>query len=195
MQNAKLGLSPEELSLVMDPGIILTKNAIIEKVCELFGVLAEEQKQISWPEEARAVAPKISKGENYKGLPYVVLDFPRLFTSDHVLAMRTHFWWGNYFSVTLHLKGQYCKMKQERLMEGFEMLAETGHLLCVDEDEWQHEIREPFYIQLRSMGYEKYQHSITSSSFIKIAKPFPLQEWNHISGLLKEEQQILAKLL
>src|SRR6187549_876336 len=110
MQKVKLVLSEEELRIVSDPGIILTKNAIITKVYDLFGILAGEQIQFQYPGEAGAIPPKISRGENYKGLPYVVLDYPRLFTSEHVFAIRTHFWWGNYFSVTLHLKGQFCKM-------------------------------------------------------------------------------------
>ena len=49
---------------------------------------------------------KISKGENM-GLPWVMLDYPRLFGQEDVLAIRTMFWWGHCFSVTLHLKGRY----------------------------------------------------------------------------------------
>ena len=59
-------------------------------------------------------SPKISKGENYRGLPYVMLDYPRLFGREEVLAIRTFFWWGHGFSVTLHLKGGY----RERISAG-----------------------------------------------------------------------------
>jgi len=53
------------------------------------------------------VSPKISRGENYLGLPYLVLDYPRLFRPDAVLAIRTFFWWGHFFSSTLQLSGGY----------------------------------------------------------------------------------------
>jgi hypothetical protein len=36
-----------------------------------------------------------------------VLDYPRIFTEEDVFAFRTLFWWGNYLSFTLHLKGKY----------------------------------------------------------------------------------------
>ena len=195
MQNAKLGLSEEELSLVSDPGIILTKNAIIAKVYDMFGMLADEQKQMVLPAQAGATPPKISRGENYKGLPYVVLDFPRLFTSQHVMAIRTHFWWGNYFSVTLHLKGEFCRLHHDVLLTNFEDLSMTGHMLCLAEDEWEHELREPFYSMMSRIGYDKFRQALQSLPFIKIAKPFPLLEWNNMFELLREEQRAMAELL
>jgi len=42
MQNAKLGLSEQELSLLMDPAVILTKIAIIATVYDLFGIVYED---------------------------------------------------------------------------------------------------------------------------------------------------------
>ena len=195
MQKVKLVLSEEELRIVSDPGIILTKNAIITKVYDLFGILAGEQIQFQYPGEAGAIPPKISRGENYKGLPYVVLDYPRLFTSEHVFAIRTHFWWGNYFSVTLHLKGQFQQTYYDKLSANFEALAESGHLICLATDEWEHELREPYFINLRSMGFEKYQQALVSMPFLKIAKPFPLYEWSSMVDLLREEQLTMTNLL
>ena len=61
------------------------------------------------PEEVLIQSPKISRGENYNGLPYVMLDYPRCFGKEDVFAMRTMFWWGNFFSITWHLKGKYSK--------------------------------------------------------------------------------------
>jgi hypothetical protein len=195
MQKVKLVLSEEELRIVSDPGIILTKNAIIKKVYDLFGILADEQIQFQYPGEAGAIPPKISRGENYKGLPYVVLDYPRLFTSEHVFAIRTHFWWGNYFSVTLHLKGQFQQTYQDKLSANFEALAESGHLICLATDEWEHELREPYFTNLRSMGFENYQQALVSMPFLKIAKPFPLYEWSSMVDLLREEQRTMTNLL
>src|SRR5580700_4684754 len=104
MDEAKIRLSVEELELVENAEWILTKNRIIDKVQNLFGILAVKMKTeletISLPDEPLQTNPKISKGENYNGLPYVILDYPRLFSKENVFAIRTMFWWGNYFSVT-----------------------------------------------------------------------------------------------
>ena len=91
---AKVQLSAEEMRLVRDAAWILTKNSVMGKVVAMFGELSG-----GWKE------PKISKGENYKGLPWVMLDYPRVFGKEDVYAIRTFFLWGHAFSITLHLKG------------------------------------------------------------------------------------------
>src|ERR1700744_546088 len=126
---AKVRLSAEEMRLVKDPAWILTKNSVMAKVVEMMAGLSEEYKPV-WaggmarlgersPEdvgmETMLMAlmrkePKISKGENYKGLPWVMLDYPRVFGREEVFAIRTMFWWGHGFSVTLHLKGKFQKL-------------------------------------------------------------------------------------
>src|ERR1700737_3694132 len=101
MNKAKIGLSPEELELVTNAEWILTKNAIMQKAWWLLEDLQVELvsniKQISriLPEEVLKTTAKISKGENYKGLPYLVRDFPRCFDKDAIFAVRCMFWCGS----------------------------------------------------------------------------------------------------
>ncbi len=47
---------------------------------------------------------KISSGENYKDLPYMVLDFPKIGGHNFPMLFRTMFWWGKYvcFQIFLH---------------------------------------------------------------------------------------------
>lgn len=175
MQNAKLGLSEEERRLVMDPGIILTKNRIIDKVYGLFGTMADVLREMPWPGEAEAVSPKISKGENYRGLPYVMLDYPRLFSNQHVMALRTHFWWGNYISVNLHLKGLYQERFSGQVAGAFEMLQEGYWVACTN-DEWEHAVVAPFYKEIRSMDVNAFRAHIGTHPFLKISKKFPLEK-------------------
>jgi hypothetical protein len=165
--DANLQLSAEELRLVMDPGWILTKNSIIRKVVGLFAGLSEEYRLL-WEGDGAGFtgspglpgsfglpgspglpgsaglpgspgSPKISKGENYRGLPYVMLDYPRLFGREDVLAIRTFFWWGHAFSVTLHLKGEYRETWLPVLRARWGELAAAGFHAGISEDEWRHE--------------------------------------------------------
>src|SRR5271169_1886033 len=104
---ANLRLSAEEMRLVSDPAWILTKNSIIRKVVELFAELSGQWRGmlsgIGWTEVSRGGMagswgdPKISRGEQYKGMPWVMLDYPRVFGKEDVCAIRTMFWWGHYF--------------------------------------------------------------------------------------------------
>src|SRR3982750_1106316 len=113
MSNANVKLSNAELLLVCDEQFILTKNSIINKVYQLFGALSEnfieqaKSKPEIFPVEVSGTSPKIFRGENYRNLPYVLLDYPRFFSREKTFAIRCFFWWGNLFSITLHIAGEY----------------------------------------------------------------------------------------
>src|ERR1700712_1654938 len=117
----KIQLSAEEKQLVSNSDWILTKHRIIEKVYHLFGSLSDQmqlylqERKAHIPVEALQLSPKISKGEQYEALPYVVLDYPRFFSKEDVLAVRSFFWWGNYFSITLHLKGKFYQQYYKKI--------------------------------------------------------------------------------
>ena len=82
--------------------------------------------------------PKISRGENYKGLPWVMLDYPRVFGKEDVFAIRTMFWWGHAFSVTLHLKGEWKRLFLPVIIDRKDAFAAAGFQWGVMEDEWEH---------------------------------------------------------
>lgn len=142
MNAAKLQLSPEELRLVQDGSWILTKNSILERMVQLLADLSGEYRNL-WEGRERPripyTEPKVSRGENYKGLPYVILDYPRSFGREDVLAIRTMFWWGHAFSVTLHLKGTYQRMFLPVILDRWSALSAAGFHVGVSEDEWMHE--------------------------------------------------------
>ncbi|HRO70241.1 MAG TPA: hypothetical protein PK951_07675, partial [Chitinophagaceae bacterium] len=85
MDATKIRLSPEEEMLVFRGDWILTKNRVMQKAMQLLGDVQLEQKDLlttyasKLPQEIMQSTPKISRGENYKGLPWLMLDYPRLF--------------------------------------------------------------------------------------------------------------------
>jgi hypothetical protein len=196
MDVAKLALSEEELRLVMDPGVILTKNAIIRKVYFLFGELSEiMSRDLILPAEVTTILPKISKGESYQGLPYVMLDHPRYFTAEHVLAIRTFFWWGNFFSVTLHLKGKYQLMYGRSLANQFEKLAAKQYSIAICESEWQHHTGTEDYISLQGMGPGEFEGIIRTHPFVKLSRTIPLEQWDDMHYQLRNAQEELGIII
>src|SRR5690349_19930414 len=128
---------------MMNADIILTKKRILEKVKGLLAQIQEDQQQYLYtnsilPDLVQVISPKISKGENYVGLPYLVLDHPRFFDKADMYAIRTMFWWGNFFSTTLLLSGEYKTLIQQRFIDQYDTLKENGYHICVNEDPWQH---------------------------------------------------------
>ncbi|MEI6264712.1 MAG: hypothetical protein WCP74_06390 [Sphingobacteriia bacterium] len=187
MSEAKVTLSPKELELVNNADWILTKNLIIQKVYDLFGqVAATYQQDVARFTEFNAsttftIAPKISRGEQYQQLPYVMLDFPRFFTEQDVFAIRSFFWWGNHCSIHLVLKGAYLAKYGPSIDRYFSLLGKYANetkdwYIGVGTDPWQHHFDPSNYIPIANWNGD----SVTQLPFLKLAKKIPLQEWDDI---------------
>jgi hypothetical protein len=196
MDIANLALSTKELQLVSDSSIIFTKNAIINKVCALFDDLSNSYlSETLNASTLSTISPKISKGEQYQGLPYVMLDYPRLFSKEDVLAIRTFFWWGNFFSITLHLKGKYQKKCIEPILKNFEMLKENNFYVSSTTNEWEHHPVIGNSLNVKNLDYTTFEKIAVEHPFLKISKTFPLNLWENSIPLLKEEFILLINCL
>jgi hypothetical protein len=179
MSQAKIRLSQKEEELVNNAEWILTKNLIIEKIIGFFSSLQTEQKNIlihrkqtvaSWI----ASSPKISKGEYYKGLPYVMLDYPRTFGKEGFAAIRTMFWWGNFFSVTLHLNGEWKKKMEQNIITSFPRLQQSELFFCINKNEWDHQFEEGNFLPIEKMDIAAFSTQVQEKEFIKIAASFAI---------------------
>ncbi len=194
MTGAKIQLSTQEIGLVTDGAWILTKNSIVERVIALFAALSEEKRTRMAGLEAVAgvegPSPKISRGENYLGLPYVMLDYPRVFGREDVLAIRTMFWWGNSISITLHLKGRYQQLFLPVVKARQARLAQAGFHIGISEDEWRHEHTKEVYQPLEEgADWEK------SRVFLKLSAAISLDRINEAPVWLSEKYEKLIGVL
>ena len=201
MDAAKIRLSAKEMELVANADWILTKNGIIEKVKTVLEGLQDKM-----PEHCRVnkniihpkimhVPPKISKGENYNGLPYLILDYPRIFEKENILTIRTMFWWGNFFSITLQLAGDYKKNLEERISSAYSLLAGEDFFCCINENEWQHHFDNTNYISLNEMSEQQFKTIIKEKPFIKIAKKIPLHQWDDAGDILLNDFKVLTEII
>lgn len=187
MNNAKIRLSEDELHVALNADFILTKNRIIQKVYQLFGNLAESYRVYAEPVFSFLPVPqhpKITRGENYNELPYVVLDYPRYFSHSDILAVRTMFWWGNDMSITLHLKGKYKEMFYAAMISEIIRPGYDDWYLQAQGDEWQHHHTDSTHIPVKKMGMEALQNLVETSSFIKLCNFLPLEKWNEAEDIL-----------
>lgn len=190
MSEAKIRLSQTEKELVSNAALILTKNGILKKVNLLLASLQEKQQEHiashseRWPVALVHSSPKISRGENYQGLPYLVLDYPRLFNQDNILTVRTLFWWGNFFSITLHLSGNQKSEREVSILSNFETLADKGFYFSVNNDQWEHHFETSNYQLLSQFSRPAFEAEIRQRSFIKLAIKIPLQHWDEAEEIL-----------
>jgi hypothetical protein len=194
MQGSKIMLSPAELSLFCNAEIILTKNNIIQKTVAL---LAEVQEQLTAESVrfASSTSPKISKGENYLGLPYVVLDYPRIAKGDDLFFIRSMFWWGRFFSSTLQVAGRYREENVSNFAAAFDVLAAQDFYIGVSQDPWQHHFEASNYKKVAELSKDEFFYTLQQQSHIKIAARWPLSQWDAAANLLVKSWKVLAGLI
>lgn len=195
----KLTLSDNELSLVKNTGWILTKQVIIDKVFALFSDSVPAIKSTivdlqGMPTVPANSVPKIFKGENYMQLPYVIMDYPRCFEKEDIFAIRTMFWWGNFFSVTLHLSGQYKSVGKDIFFMK-DSPGMDGLYVGVNEDQWQHHFDEGNFIPFRQLTLPDRIDHFKEKNFVKLALKFSLDEWEEMPQLLAAGYKRIASML
>jgi hypothetical protein len=195
--NTKVTLSDGQLAMASDKNIILTKRAVIESAGALFNSLIpfindNFNASVLHIENVASSIPKISKGENYNGFPYVMLDYPACFYKQNIFAIRTMFWWGNFISITLHISGNYKKHFEKNIFERIKQ--EEDFFICIAENEWQHNFEENNYKKTVAIS-ETETNTIYKKAFLKIALKYELHHWNMMQSILPEGYKKINKLL
>jgi hypothetical protein len=128
------------------------------------------------------------------GLPYVILDFPRLSDPDEFVFIRIMFWWGHFFSSTLQVGGNrkegVCKHAASKL----DLLQSSDYYLCVNSDPWAHHFEATNYSKLSEMDKEIFLENASRSDYIKIAAKWPLSEWHFAADELFESWKFLLQI-
>ena len=199
MSGTNLHFSDQEFELYTNKSLILTKNAIIQKLKLFFEELQLRQQNIIHnftfiPDEVLKISPKVSKGENYKGLPWLVLDYPRYFKPGNIFAIRTLFWWGNFFSTTLHLSGIYKKTFGDKILSFTNKPGSDDFFICISEDQWQHHFEISNYLPLKEIPAEEIKQ-IQARSFIKLGKKNHLVQPDAVAEILCNDYEEIVRML
>jgi hypothetical protein len=199
IQQTKIQFLPAEMELVSSPDIILTKNAILQKIKSFYEELQIKQQDIlkkyssQLPEEVLKISPKISRGENYKGLPWLVLDNPRYFQHNNIFAIRTMFWWGNFFSITLHISGNNKNNLLKNLTSNVSLLEKNDFYIYNGTKEWEHDIDPDSYKKLSTIDEDKLQKIFSANSFLKLAVKFTVESLEVVEENLLRNYELLVK--
>lgn len=179
-------LTDKERKYLSDTDFLFTKRNIQKKIIALFN---ETQKSLrneiktgdySIASKIMKQNPKISRGENYKGLPYVVLDYPRLFDTNDTFSFRVIFWWGNFFSFSLHLEGNSLRKGIIELEKKWDYLKTRGINVCTASTPWQYHFKASNYIQSNELGFSDVRELTRKYTFLKIGRKVALEEWPDI---------------
>ena len=201
MKEAKIRLSAKEMELITKADWILTKNEALLKIEGLLASLQLKQKEFladkafQLPIEFFNSTPKISKGENYLGLPYRILDYPKIFNQSEIIAIRTMFWWGNFFSITLHLSGTYKSLYEEKIIQAKSLLGQDQFYYCNNKMEWEHHFEESNYFLIDKIPDNDFIASVREREFCKLAFKLDLQQTEKAEEILMKKYKILIDIL
>ena len=172
--------SKADIELLSNSKVIDEKNRVLKQIEKQFTLLGNtsfsEYKFLS----EQDLPPKVSKGENLEGYPFRVLDYPRIFSKNDVFAFRTLFWWGNFISLTLHLKGKYLLKNFDQLKQLLNLFEFQLHISSSG-DEWIHDVNDKNYEPLNSETLAQIQEK--EVDFLKIVQVEPLDKINQLNKL------------
>lgn len=193
--SSSASLSHAEKELLLNADLIRTKNSALENLRLLLISLQDQQTAIITNQNSGhsvfGPPPKISKGENYLGLPYLILDYPRYNNRENIFFIRSMFWWGNFFSSTLHLSGS---MKEEF---GAEVVARRHELTeCyagINDDPWIHHFESSNYRPLDRLSESELTDLLTCKPHFKLAARWPLTQIDEAERLLLKSWTIFLQ--
>ena len=194
-------LNEKELKYLMDTEFISTKRRIIAKAELLLKscskLIDQELRSGNYRIKSNYLInpPKISKGENYKGLPYIVLDNPRNYTSGNVLAYRIVIWWGNTISFSLHLEGRHAQPAVNSIVRKLSNHTQKDLYYCLGNTPWEHHFENTNYQELHKLKPESILKHFGKFQFLKVAKKATLKEWPFLNDLAIRNLQILTDLI
>ncbi len=199
-QNTKIIPTNAELEVASDTNFFDVKRELTSKIVttlERYGekLLEEIIAPVLKKQGIQRIGIKVSKGENFKGYPYVVLDCPRLFSTDTEVICRTIFRWGHGWSLHFTVQGKIFERVSSSL-SGFSSSLSNDWLLYTGENIWEQDVDSVLFVPTHSMPETALSHTIKQQKFYKIATqinlsnavewpPFSTQSYQNLFDLLK----------
>lgn len=177
MQRNEIPFTEAENAILQNHTFLPLKQRAMDNIVSLMAALREGIDQVweghgqNWTIPCPPDSVKISKGENYRQLPYVILDYPRKFARDDVFAFRSMFWWGHFFSYTLHIQGHTLEKLRPMLLEKLPNNKDRyGDVhLCVASTPWQYHYGPHNYQLLQHLSTDAIETLLKTHDFVKLS--------------------------
>lgn len=175
-----LFFEPNELELIKSEEFFRTKKNIFDIIYNQFQELnlqLEELKQQYSTLFEQYQAPlngKISKGENYDGCPYIVLDNPRIYLPNNILACRTMFMWGKYFVATFIFRHADANSHFKFIENFVDKHMNENDYMMTGNAMWQHHITGDNYIGLKDLDLKNFEMKLPIEQ-VKIVRVIPFK--------------------
>lgn len=198
---SKVALSAFELELVANCSWLYAKRAILDKTALVLGRVANSIRPTYDALRAEPgasepwLSPKLSRGEAYESLPWLMLDFPREFRGTDWLAIRHFFGWGQGFTVSLLLRGRYLKHAIAHMNTHLPAWQSEGWAMIVSGDPWQHGWKPASQRLLQELAPKDVLALVQQLGFLQIRKHLPVQNWAGAEDFMRDMHRAFQPLI
>ncbi len=193
-----MDITSEELELLNNSNFIFTKIKAQEKIYSLLQNTRAEintffhQSNFLFHQKLKiSEFDKISKGEKYLNLPYMILDSPAYFSKNNIFDYRTMFLWANFFSFSLHLQGLFLDYYKHKLLNNFDNLLNKNIYISVSDSPWEYLYNKNNYVLVS----KEHIDFIKTAPFIKLSKKCTLSEWRNVPKFSVDFLEFLLRIL
>jgi len=191
--------SDNELHTLKNSEFLHIKNKVLDKIrnklSETGQKLVKEIKS-DFPDIHKRFSresPKVSKGENYHGLPYMVLDYPRFFEKGYTFSFRITFLWGHYLNCSLHVEGNMIDIHS--MEKRWATISKQQVYVCIHSSPWEHYLTDPYFKLSSSMDVNEFKDHFEKNHFIKIASRLEFDQMKNLPDLAIGEFKSLLQFL
>jgi hypothetical protein len=182
MSSELIVFTPEEKAVLRNIEFFRLKTSITQKVLALLTDLHQQLKgevqnlHFIAPPEFELKSSQFVKGEHYRGLPYIYLDYPKCFNKVHILTFRWMLWWGHYFIFALMTQGPPSEVHRENLIQFYNDFADKGFYLSTYKSPWEWIRDAEYVIPLRHENKSLIVQILRERSFLKLQRFVDLED-------------------
>ncbi len=198
-----MDITDREKEILFDADFLRHKASLSSKIQSALQITGKElitelkninQNHLFW--NYRQPSPKVSRGENYQSLPYFMLDYPRCFKKDEVVAVRNMILWGSFLSTTFQVSGSIIENVKPKILNSIEKLKDPDNwFVCVNNSPWEYHYELNNYVQISTLSDQQFTKIIDDHPFIKLSKRHDLKVIPHLSEVIKGNFQEIISLL
>ncbi|MES2559608.1 MAG: hypothetical protein V4590_07710 [Bacteroidota bacterium] len=181
MRKSTIKLTKHELDVASDTIYPQTKQSVMLKLQQLFTACGQKLNQnLAYQELTASRQFKITKGEQYKGMPYMVLDTPQIKGPQVNFVLRTMFWWGHYITCNLIIRTDNLSAHQE--YKGIRKLRKT--YLLNGSDLWEQDLDSPAFTKCSALSEDEIKSVVQSHTYLKLSRKIALRKYAELPKLV-----------
>lgn len=190
MRKSTINLTKKELLLAEDTNYLLSKQKLMGKLGDSLQQLAdgwiEKHADLLVVSASHGRSKKLSKGENYRGLPYLVMDIPQISGPDFDLLFRVVFWWGHGLTLNLYLN--------TKIIEKIGVMGQTKTLIQTDNRfMWENDLTHKSFSKVKHLTETEWTSVLQQAGHIRLCKKVKLADYGKLEEKAKKWLEKIKK--